>query len=397
MEPDVSQILIVASDLDLKRKITKHYAARNFHVTATNDPLHALDYLTNAVVNLVLFQYHPKDPTLTALLQDMLEKCAEVPLIVLTQIEAASSIINMLRLGVTDVFDLPLDSMHELDQSVMRHVQRSALFYENLQYRQELELVHRQVNKNLAELQQDQIAGRLIQQRMMPPEESTINGLSMSRYMKSSLYLSGDFVDHIGLDEDRVLFYLADVSGHGASSAFLSVLLKNITNRLAREFLESDDKGSISPATVVAQINSELLDFDIDKHMTVFMGILDRGTNILTYCVGGHLPMPLLSQNGQVQYLPGLGSGLPVGLFDDAQYTDLTAELEEDFNLLLSSDGIFEILPSDQLADKEEQLRKVFQQCDSRLDSLVDALDIDSLDAVPDDIALLSICGEAHA
>jgi sigma-B regulation protein RsbU (phosphoserine phosphatase) len=397
MVPDDSQILIVASDLDLKHKITQHYASCYFHVTATNDPLHALDFLTNAVVNLVLFQYRPEDPTLTALLQDMLEKCAEVPLIVLTKIDSIESITNMLRLGVTDVFDLPLDSMHELDRSVKRHVQRSALFYENLQYRQELELVHQQVNKNLAELQQDQIAGRLIQQRMMPPEECSINGLSMNRYMKSSLYLSGDFIDHIRLDDDRILFYLADVSGHGASSAFLSVLLKNITNRLARECLESDDSGVISPATVVAQINSELLDFDIDKHMTVFMGMLDLSSHLLTYCVGGHLPMPLLSQNDQVEYLPGIGSGLPVGLFDDAQYTDLTEQLEEDFKLLLSSDGIFEILPSDQIEDKEEQLRQVLKQCDSRLDGLVGALDIDSLDDVPDDIALLSICGEAHA
>jgi sigma-B regulation protein RsbU (phosphoserine phosphatase) len=397
MEPDVSQILIVASDLDLKHKITQHYASRHFHVTATNDPLHALDFLTNAVVNLVLFQYRLKDPTLTALLQDMLEKCAEVPLIVLTKIDSIECITDMLRLGVTDVFDLPLDSMHELDQSVKRHVQRSALFYENLQYRQELELVHQQVNNNLAELQQDQIAGRLIQQRMMPAEECSINGLSMNRYMKSSLYLSGDFIDHIRLDDDRVLFYLADVSGHGASSAFLSVLLKNITNRLTREYLESDDNSVISPATVVAQINSELLDFDIDKHMTVFMGMLDLSSHLLTYCVGGHLPMPLLSQNDQVEYLPGLGSGLPVGLFDDAQYTDLTEQLEEDFKLLLSSDGIFEILPSDQLEDKEEQLRQVLQQCDSRLDGLVGSLEIDSFDSVPDDIALLSICGEAHA
>ena len=397
MEPDVSQILIVANDLDLKHKITQHYASRRFHVTATNDPLHALDFFTNAVVNLVLFQYSPQEPTLTALLQDMLEKCAEVPLIVLTQIDSAQSVTNMLRLGATDVFNLPLDTFFELDQSVMRHVKRSALLYENLQYRQELEMVHRQVNKNLAELQQDQIAGRLIQQRMMPPEECSINGLSMHRYMKSSLYLSGDFIDYIRLDDDRVLFYLADVSGHGASSAFLSVLLKNITNRLTREQLESDANGLISPATVVAQINSELLDFDIDKHMTVFMGMLDRSYHMLTYCVGGHLPMPLLSQNNEVNYLSGLGSGLPVGLFDDAQYTDLTQQLEADFNLLLSSDGIFEILPSDQIADKEEQLRTILQQSGSRLQGLVEALNINSLDAVPDDIALLSICGEAYA
>ena len=162
MEPDVSQILIVASDLDLKHKITQHYAERNYHVTAINDPLHALDFLTNAVVNLVLFQYNPQEPTLTALLQDMLDKCAEVPLIVLTHIDCAASITNMLRLGVTDVFNLPLDSMLELDQSVVRHVKRSSLFYENLQYRHALEVANQKVNKNLVELQQDQIAGRLI-------------------------------------------------------------------------------------------------------------------------------------------------------------------------------------------------------------------------------------------
>jgi sigma-B regulation protein RsbU (phosphoserine phosphatase) len=86
-----------------------------------------------------------------------------------------------------------------------------------------------------------------------------------------------------------------------------------------------------------------------------------------------------------------------VGLFDDAEYTDLTQQLEPEFKLLLSSDGIFEILPCDQIADKEEQLRKILQQSNSRLEGLVDALNINDIDAVPDDIALLSICGEAHA
>lgn len=62
----------------------------------------------------------------------------------------------------------------------------------------------------------------------MPPEKCSVNGLSMRRYMKSSLYLSGDFIDHIRLDDDRVLFYLADVSGHGASSAFCRCCSKTL-------------------------------------------------------------------------------------------------------------------------------------------------------------------------
>ena len=107
--------------------------------------------------------------------------------------------------------------------------------------------------------------------------------------------------------------------------------------------------------------------------------------------------MPLLTQNGEVNYLSGLGSGLPLGLFDDAQYTDLTQRLKADFKLLLSSDGILEILPCDETADKEEKLRTILQQCDSSLSGLVSAVGIDDLDSVPDDIALLSICGDNYA
>ena len=104
-----------------------------------------------------------------------------------------------------------------------------------------------------------------------------------------------------------------------------------------------------------------------------------------------------VDHHNKVQYLSGIGSGLPVGLFEDAQYADLTQRLEANFKLLLSSDGIFEILPSNQLVDKEEQLRKAVQQCDSSLQGLVSSLKINSLESVPDDIALLSICGEAYA
>jgi len=107
--------------------------------------------------------------------------------------------------------------------------------------------------------------------------------------------------------------------------------------------------------------------------------------------------MPLLSQYGGVDYLPGIGSGLPVGLFDDAEYVDLEQQLAPDFNLLLSSDGIFEVLPGDELADKEAQLRTIMTQCDSSLDGLIKVLKLDGLETVPDDIALLNMCGESYA
>jgi len=49
------------------------------------------------------------------------------------------------------------------------------------------------------------------------------------------------------------------------------------------------------------------------------------------------------------------------------------------------------------LADKEDQLRTLFKRGGSSLDGLIDALQLEQLDAVPDDIALLNMCGAQHA
>ena len=70
---------------------------------------------------------------------------------------------------------------------------------------------------------------------MLPVSPWTHRRVPFAHQIIPSLYLSGDFVDYFRVDERRVAFYLADVSGHGASSAFVTVLLKFMTTRLLFE------------------------------------------------------------------------------------------------------------------------------------------------------------------
>ncbi len=104
----------------------------------------------------------------------------------------------------------------------------------NQLYRQELEEANRDLRDGIAELRADQRAGRKVQLRMLPEHDQVMIGLHVDHMIKPSLYLSGDFLDYFRISEDKVLVYIADVSGHGASSAFVTVLLKNLTNRLQR-------------------------------------------------------------------------------------------------------------------------------------------------------------------
>lgn len=150
---------------------------------------------------------------------------------------------------------------------------------------------------------------------MLPDHVQDVAGLKVDHLIKPSLYLSGDFLDYFQISPNQVLVYIADVSGHGASSAFVTVLLKNLTNRLQRNLRRHSSDDILYPDRFLERINSELLDTGLGKHVTVFVGIISIAERTLTYAVGAHFPMPILSfEGGEAAFLEG--SGLPVGLFE---------------------------------------------------------------------------------
>src|SRR5690606_36983229 len=84
---------------------------------------------------------------------------------------------------------------------------------------------------------------------------------------------------------------------------------------------------------------------------------IDTQTFEMRYVVGGHLPLPLLIVDGEARYLPGKGK--PVGIFEDAEWEGEVIQLprDKDFNIVVFSDGVLEILSETDLIDKENQLK----------------------------------------
>lgn len=291
-------------------------------------------------------------------------------------------VIRALRQGASDFFSLPIQDPEGLTRSVHRQLKKAKVIADSQYYRDELE-------QSLALLQEDQQAGRHVQQKMLPPKEMVINDYRFEYRIKPSLFLSGDFIDFFRISESLSMFYLADISGHGASSAFVTVLLKNMTNRLLRNYNRGSSFHILSPTDVLSRINKELLDTGLGKHLTIFVGLLDSIENTLQYGVGGHFPMPILQQKGKAEFLAG--SGMPVGLFDDAQFDGRIVELEDQFCLTVFSDGILEILQQPNLKGKENFLLEVAARGYDDLRDLAKALGVDDIEEAPDDIAALSV------
>ncbi len=321
------------------------------------------------------------------LIRRIRQTASETPIIVLSGAGVMSDAVEALRLGAADYLIKPLEDLAVLEHSVRRALDRAYLRVENQRYRDKLEAANRELQASLNLLQEDQNAGRQVQMNMLPVTPWSIEGLEFSHRIIPSLYLSGDFVDYFRVDERRVAFYLADVSGHGASSAFVTVLLKFMTTRLLYESRRNGTLPEFKPSEVLAHINRGLINTKLGKHVTMLGGVIDLEKNSLTYSIGGHLPLPVLFVEGQAGYLEG--RGLPVGLFDDATYDDRVMELPPSFSLSLFSDGILDVLPGATLKEKEASLPEQVAAAGGTLDGLRQVFGLANLAEMPDDIALL--------
>jgi serine phosphatase RsbU (regulator of sigma subunit) len=312
---------------------------------------------------------------------------SETPVIVVSGAGVMSDAVEALRLGAADYLIKPLEDLAVLEHSVRRALDRSALRLENRRYREKLEAANRELQASLHLLQEDQNAGRQVQMNMLPVTPWMVDGLHFAHQIIPSLYLSGDFVDYFRVDERRVAFYLADVSGHGASSAFVTVLLKFMTTRLLYESRRNGSLPEFKPSEVLGHINRGLINCKLGKHVTMLGGVIDEQSGKLTYSIGGHLPLPVLYSDGKASYMAG--KGLPLGLFDEASYDDHVIELPPSFSLTLLSDGILDLLPGDTLKDKEAALPGLVCEAGGSLDGLRQVFGLASLGEIPDDIALL--------
>jgi len=344
----------------------------------------ALEHLSSHHYSVVISQLtSTTDPGFKALVDQQYPRSV---IALAPEVFAADLMLWALRRGAADLFCQ--DFLHDrseadaLVSSLKSHLERARLIDENQQYREELEL-------SLAELKADQKAALHIQKKMLPPPDlDIVGGISVRYVLTPSLYLSGDFVDVVMLNSRFAMFYLADVSGHGASSALVTVLLKNMANRLVRNFRRGSSFDILSPAATLHRVNQELLDTGLGKHLTMFIGLLDMESDKLRYAVGGHHPMPLLSSIDGTHYLKG--RGMPVGLFEHPSFDEHEVLLPKEFRLSLFSDGILEMIERDSLAEKEQYICEVIDQLRSDdPEAVKSALIGEHMAVAPDDIAVM--------
>ena len=196
-------------------------------------------------------------------------------------------------------------------------------------------------------LNQDLIAAKKLQQSLVREKHKQFKNADLSFILLSAGHVGGDLVGYFPVSEREVGFFAIDVSGHGVSSALVTARLAGYLTSPSPEqniALYYDSEGQIcarAPSEVVADLNRIVLEeMETDHYFTVILAVADMETGSTTLCQAGH-PHPLVRRRTGAIEQDGTG-GLPVGLFEGAEFEDFQVQLEPGDQLLLTSDGITE-------------------------------------------------------
>lgn len=208
----------------------------------------------------------------------------------------------------------------------------------------------RQLDEAYAKIREDLVVAESVQRRHLPSDYSAINDVVFAGAYRPAFHTAGDIFNYVRLSETEIGVYSVDVSGHGVASSLLAVTLAEVlcTNGVAQPILlDQSETGAKArmPDAVVADLNARFLHGETDHYFTLTYGVIDAAKRELRFCQAGHPPLLVMDSGGGSE-VAGFG-GLPVGMFDFAEYETVHLSLKKGDRVFLFSDGIPETENSD--------------------------------------------------
>lgn len=193
--------------------------------------------------------------------------------------------------------------------------------------------------RQLDHVEQELTVAARIQQTILPQtfcEFDERSDVRLFAAMQPARQVGGDFYDYFWLDEDRIGFAVADVSGKGVPAALYMAISRTVLRATAMH--------SLAPGPCMAQMNRILCtDNGSGMFVTAFYGILHVPTGKVHYTNAGHNPPYWLSSTSEPKRFENLG-GLVLGVLPEAEYVTGSLQLKPGDSLVLYTDGVTEAM-----------------------------------------------------
>ena len=233
---------------------------------------------------------------------------------------------------------------------------------------------------------------REIQQTFLPSQVPATPGWEMDVRWQPARQVGGDFYDYFLRPDGKLAFVIADVSNKGLAASLYMTVTRTLIRAAA---LESD-----SPAVTLERVNDLLLmNSQNGLFVTVFYGILDLDSGLLTFSIAGHNPPLVLRYKDQTVESLDKG-GIALGALDQISLSDCSLELSPGDCLLTYTDGVTEAFSDTDQMYGDDRLKAVLEGSIGKPASKV----LEDLEAdlqafrgeasLSDDTTILAICRE---
>jgi len=345
-----------------------------YQTLSASNGLEALQLVENQSPDLVLLDIMMPGidgfEVLTRLKAD--DGARHIPVIIISAMSDMGSVVRGIELGAEDYLPKPFDEV------LLRARISSALEKKQLR---DLEQAY------LRSLEKELEIGHQIQAGFLPAGLPEKEGWMLKAFFRPAREVAGDFYDVFELQDGKLVITLGDVADKGVGAALFMALYRSLLRSSLSNTMQLDDPASKLIRAVTHTNDYVSATHDQALFVTLFIGILDPDTGVLSYINAGHNP-PLLLQNGTHALIERTGPAL--GVFEGQEFGAKQIRLQAGDQLFIYSDGLEDVKNAGEEFFGSERLLASFRQKDANVETILGQIEqFMGKEAQYDDLTLL--------
>src|SRR5881409_4167343 len=378
-----AEILVVDDDALSRRVLAQVLTTAGYKCRVCKNGSEALEIVHAAPPSLLLLDFDMPGPNgaevLRRLRSDHNPAVAQIPAIMLTAHGSEESEVSCLQAGADDFVTKPVNA------AVLRARIETQLRLRSM--RRQLERQNDELEKWRRDLERDLAAARLTQQSLIPQKPLALPGWEVATCYRPVIQVGGDIYGWLPMKDGRILFWIADGTGHGASAALLTTLAKLLFHH---GNVEQD-----TPVTMMEAVNHDFRSiFGSRSFMTAMCVAVDPATGRASVVGAGHPPLLIARRTGATEAIASVAP--PLGLVEHPELTETIVDLEPGDTFLLYTDGLFGSSKSKQPGLSPKRLEKMLDHSAPSAEALLRRILTETApskgeQALPDDVAALAV------
>ncbi len=347
------KILSVDDETDLELLLTQYFRRKirngEYEFFFAHNGLEALQVLLkHPDISIILSDINmPEMDGLTLLAKINEMRIPSLKCIMVSAYGDMDNIRQAMNGGAFDFATKPID-LDDLQRTIDKAV-------DQIEYIRSAQKEHAQ----LVDIQTDLSVAREIQHAILPRtfdlKLQDADKVNIYASMLAAKDVGGDFYDFFPIDDHRMGFTIADVSGKGVPAAIFMAVSRTLIKATGLQDKPTNE--------CMSTVNDILCDESVGSmFVTVFYGIYDLQTGHITFTNAGHNPPYILKANGTVEALQA-PCNLVLGAVPGVPFTCNTLELEPGDTLFMYTDGVTEAENKNHDQFGESRLEEALAEC----------------------------------